>query len=123
MSKIIVANWKNHPENSEEGYSMSQEGFLRHYNLQTKMMSLIRPTETDVQDRYNWNSALAIDPFHTATIYYGSQVVHKSTDKGKTWAVISPDLTTNDSTKRRRSSATKEPCCLTCSPKASLKAI
>lgn len=90
------------PENSEAGYSMSQEGYLMHYDLTTKMLSLIRPTETDVQDRYNWNSALAIDPFHPATIYYGSQVVHKSTDKGRTWTVISPDLTTNDTTKQKQ---------------------
>ncbi|HKI78162.1 MAG TPA: hypothetical protein VKA26_06450 [Ignavibacteriaceae bacterium] len=93
---------KPDPENSDEGYSMSQEGYLMHYNLKSGMMSLIRPTETDVKDRYNWNSAIAIDPFHPATIYYGSQVVHKSTDKGKTWTVISPDLTTNDTTKQKQ---------------------
>lgn len=90
------------PENPQEGYSMSQEGYLMHYNLENGLMSLIRPTESDVKDRYNWNSALAIDPFHPATIYYGSQFVHKSTDKGKTWTVISPDLTTNDTTKQKQ---------------------
>ncbi len=93
---------KPDPENSEEGYSMSQEGYLMHYNLKTGMMSLIRPTETNVRDRYNWNTGLAIDPFHPATIYYGSQFVHKSTDKGKTWTIISPDLTTNDTTKQKQ---------------------
>jgi photosystem II stability/assembly factor-like uncharacterized protein len=93
---------KPDPENSEEGYSMSQEGYLMHYNLKTGMMSLIRPTEGKVKDRYNWNSALALDPFHPGTIYYGSQFVHKSTDKGKTWTTISPDLTTNDTTKQKQ---------------------
>ncbi len=93
---------KPDPENSEEGYSMSQEGYLMHYNLKTGMMSLIRPTEGKVKDRYNWNSALALDPFHQGTLYYGSQFVHKSTDKGKTWTIISPDLTTNDTTKQKQ---------------------
>jgi photosystem II stability/assembly factor-like uncharacterized protein len=93
---------KPDPENSEEGYSMSQEGYLMHYNLKTGMMSLIRPTEGIVKDRYNWNSALALDPFHPGTIYYGSQSIHKSTDKGKTWTIISPDLTTNDTTKQKQ---------------------
>ena len=37
-----------------------------------------------------------IDPFDSNTIYFGSQFVHKSTDKGLTWEIISPDLTTND---------------------------
>ena len=31
-----------------------------------------------------------------ATIYYGSQFVHKSTDRGETWTTISPDLTTDN---------------------------
>ncbi len=90
------------PENPDEGYSMSQEGYLMHYNLKTGMMSLIRPTESNIKDRYNWNSALAIDPFDPSTIYYGSQFIHKSTDKGKTWTIISPDLTTNDTTKQKQ---------------------
>jgi len=73
------------PENNNAGYSMSQDGWLGYYNLDDGSYRIIRPTESDTKDRYNWNAALAIDPFHPATIYYGSQVVHKSTDKGKTW--------------------------------------
>jgi photosystem II stability/assembly factor-like uncharacterized protein len=32
-------------------------------------------------------------------VYYGSQFLHKSTNKGAAWKVISPDLTSNDSAK------------------------
>jgi hypothetical protein len=35
-------------------------------------------------------------------LYFGSQFVHKSTDKGETWSIISPDLTTNDPKKLRQ---------------------
>ena len=91
------------PDNFNAGYSMSQEGWLGYYNLDTKERRTIRPTETDVKHRYNWNAALAIDPFDASTIYYGSQFVHKSTDKGLTWTVISPDLTTNDPEKQKQS--------------------
>ena len=49
--------------------------------------------------RWNWNSAIAQDPFDKKTIYYGSQFLHKSTNKGVSWETISPDLTTNDSVK------------------------
>jgi hypothetical protein len=36
-------------------------------------------------------------------VFFGSQFVHKSTDKGTTWNVISPDLTTNDPNKQKQS--------------------
>jgi hypothetical protein len=45
---------------------------------------------------------LGLDPFDKSTIYYGSQFVHKSTDKGNTWEIISPDLTTNDPEKQKQ---------------------
>ncbi|MCK5402004.1 MAG: hypothetical protein KAJ28_10255, partial [Flavobacteriaceae bacterium] len=53
--------------------------------------------------RFNWNSAINIDPFNNSTIYFGSQFVHKSTDKGLTWQIISEDLTTNDPEKLKQS--------------------
>ena len=43
--------------------------------------------------------AIAQDPFDKKTIYYGSQYLHKSTNKGASWETISPDLTTNDTVK------------------------
>jgi photosystem II stability/assembly factor-like uncharacterized protein len=86
------------PENSRRGYVMSQGGYLYRWNLDTGEQRLIRPDpqppKTDL--RFNWNAGLAQDPFDPATIYYGSQFVHKSTDRGNSWTVISPDLTSND---------------------------
>ena len=90
------------PENTECGYAMSQAGYIFYYNAKLGFRKDIRPTEGDVKDRYNWNAGFAIDPFDPKTIYYGSQFLHKSTDKGNTWEIISPDLTTNDSTKLKQ---------------------
>jgi len=46
---------------------------------------------------------IALDPFRLGqTIYYGSQFLHKSTNRGDSWQIISPDLTTNDTTKQRQ---------------------
>jgi hypothetical protein len=42
---------------------------------------------------------MAQDPLDKSTIYYASQFLHKSTNKGASWETISPDLTTNDSVK------------------------
>ncbi|HEY6783668.1 MAG TPA: hypothetical protein VI159_01890, partial [Gemmatimonadales bacterium] len=49
--------------------------------------------------RCHWTPPLAIDPFDHATVYYGCQVVFKTSDGGQTWAVISPDLSTHDATR------------------------
>ncbi|MGQ9496337.1 MAG: WD40/YVTN/BNR-like repeat-containing protein [Thermoanaerobaculaceae bacterium] len=85
------------PEDSLRGYSMSQEGYLRRWNLRTGEIKEIRPpSPPGVTLRFNWNAAFAQDPFDAATIYYGSQFLHRSQDRGETWEIISPDLTTNN---------------------------
>ncbi len=85
------------PQEPWIGYSMSQEGYLMRWNVRTGERKDIRPPAPDgVNLRFNWNSALALDPFEPRTIYYGSQFVHKSTDRGDTWTTLSPDLTTNN---------------------------
>ncbi len=85
------------PEDATTGYSMSQGGYLMRWNLTRDHAKPIRPPQPgDEELRFNWNAALAIDPFAPATVYYGSQFVHKSTDRGRSWTVISPDLTTDN---------------------------
>jgi len=91
------------PEDSSAGYGMSQGGSLYYFNTATGLSRSIVPTEGEVKDRYNWNAGFAVDPFHPATIYLGSQFVHKSADKGRTWEIISPDLTTNDPSRQKQS--------------------
>jgi photosystem II stability/assembly factor-like uncharacterized protein len=90
------------PENNCCGYSMSQGGRLLYFNVNTGRQKGIRPTESDVKHRYNWNAGFAQDPFDPAVIYYGSQFVHRSPDRGQTWEIISPDLTTNDPEKQKQ---------------------
>jgi hypothetical protein len=46
--------------------------------------------------RCHWTPPLAIDPFDHNTVYYGCQVVFKTSNNGQSWSVISPDLSTND---------------------------
>lgn len=89
------------PEDPNWVYTMSQGGSVSRYNMATGDQWSIRPPKPDAKtrQRFNWNAAIAQDPFDKKTIYYGSQFVNKSTDKGASWTVISPDLTTNDSAK------------------------
>ncbi|REL26463.1 hypothetical protein DXX93_07625 [Thalassotalea euphylliae] len=86
------------PDDVTKGYVQSQGGYLNRYDLVTGEQKLIRPAapDHDTELRFNWNAGLAQDPFDDNTIYYGSQFVHKSTDRGETWQVISKDLSTNN---------------------------
>jgi photosystem II stability/assembly factor-like uncharacterized protein len=86
------------PDNSRSGYGMSQGGFLYRWNLDSGEQKLVMPDPptSDTELRFNWNAALAIDPFDPNTVYYGSQFVHRSQDRGQSWSTISGDLTSND---------------------------
>ncbi len=92
-------------DDSRYGWSMSQQGYVSRYDWITGNNYTVRPTHPDpeVRLRFNWNSAINIDPFNNNTVYFGSQFVHKSTDKGLTWEIISPDLTSNDPEKQKQS--------------------
>lgn len=92
------------PDNSRYGWSMSQQGNVGRYDSETGNNYVVKPTHPDpeIELRYNWDAAINIDPFDNNTLYFGSQFVHKSTDKGLTWEVISPDLTTNDPEKQNQ---------------------
>ncbi len=84
-------------------YAQSQGGALRRIDILTGYMKVIKPAaDTGERLRFNWNAALAQDPFDNNTIYFGSQFVHKSTNRGDTWEKISPDLTTNDPEKQNQ---------------------
>ena len=46
--------------------------------------------------RFQWTFPLLISPHDNKTVYVTSQYVHKTTNDGQSWEVISPDLTMND---------------------------
>ncbi len=46
--------------------------------------------------RFNWTFPIVISPHDHNKVYVGSQYVHMTTDAGRSWTIISPDLTTND---------------------------
>jgi hypothetical protein len=49
-----------------------------------------------VKYRFQWTFPIAISPHDHNTVYVGSQFVHRTADGGRSWEIISPDLTTND---------------------------
>ena len=55
----------------------------------------------DVKYRFVWDPPFTISPHDHNKIYTGSQFVHMTSDGGRTWRVISPDLTRNDKSKQQ----------------------
>ncbi len=50
----------------------------------------------DTKYRCHWTPPLAVDPFDRSSVYYGCQVIFKTSNGGQSWSVISPDLSTQD---------------------------
>ncbi len=86
------------PRDPMRGYSMSQEGYLLRWDLRTGERKDIRPAPPEGVEtlRFNWNAGFAPDPLDPDTIFFGSQFLHESNDRGDTWRVVSPDLTTDN---------------------------
>ena len=84
---------------------------LERFDLQTKMARAVEPwpeagygvAPKDLKYRFQWTFPITISPHDHNTVYVGSQFVHKTTNGGQSWTLISPDLSTNDSTKQQSS--------------------
>jgi photosystem II stability/assembly factor-like uncharacterized protein len=46
-------------------------------------------------DRYNWDSPFIMSPHSSTRIYFGTQYLYRSDDRGDNWRRISPDLSRN----------------------------
>ena len=53
----------------------------------------------DMNYRFNWNAPIIHSIHETGVFYHAANVLFKTTDFGKSWTTISPDLTTHDTSK------------------------
>lgn len=91
------------PDNNRYVYCLWQQGNIFRMDLETGGQTWMKPFHPEGEFlRFNWNAAVAADPRNAGTIYMGSQYLHKSTDRGGSWDIISPDLTTNDPEKQKQ---------------------
>ncbi|MDX2281057.1 MAG: hypothetical protein NW218_15835 [Saprospiraceae bacterium] len=94
------------PDDNRYVYAMSQGGELGYVDRKTGLTQYIKPNHpTDKNPRFNWNAAFAQDPFRPCGIYFGSQYLHYSADCGQNWQVLSPDLSTNDTSKMHQNTS------------------
>lgn len=80
-------------------YNESQFGPIRRLDMDTGASRSIRMPDPDRVRRYNWCAPILISPHNSNMIYHGANTVLRSAYRGEKWEVISPDLTTADSTK------------------------
>ena len=94
------------PTGDGEVYAMYQGGALNRVDLATLDATGIEPARPDTTPlRFAWNAALALDPNDRDGLYFGSQHVHYSPNRGSSWETLSPDLTTNDAAKLRQATS------------------
>lgn len=82
------------PVNPDIVYSQWQYGGLIRYDKKTGEQIDIKPMpkEGEKAYRWNWDAPLIISNHNPAVLYFAANVVFKSTDRGNSWTVISPDL-------------------------------
>lgn len=84
------------PEDWTTVYAESQGGAASRTDLRTGQGRFIRPTLRGAKLRFNWSTPFIISPHNHQTLYFGSNILFKSIDRGDHWKPISPDLTTNN---------------------------
>jgi len=99
-------------------YNTQEFGTLGRVDMELRTRTVIDPTKSNTPNafknirplggrgasaapdsilyRFNWIAPVRISPQDHNTIYYGSQFLLRSKDRGDHWEVISPDLTTNN---------------------------
>ena len=92
------------PINPEYAYAEYQGGEIGRVNIKEGVSVSIKPQQATGEEklRFNWNTPIQIGAKNKSNLYIGAQYLYKSTDKGKSWARISPDLTTNDKNKQQQ---------------------
>ncbi len=85
------------PTNPDIVYSQSQYGVLYRTDGRSGEQKRIQPWQPQEGEfppwRWNWSAPFRISPHDPATVYFGANVVFRSTDRGDNWERISPDLT------------------------------
>jgi photosystem II stability/assembly factor-like uncharacterized protein len=85
------------PGNPDIIYSESQEGFLSRIDRTTGEIISIQPQpEADEEfERFNWDSPILVSPHSPTRLYFASQRLWRSDNRGDSWKTVSGDLTRN----------------------------
>ena len=99
---FIVLGGDGHQPATEPGnpnivYAQWQRGNLNRHDRITGENTNIKPQPEigEKNERFNWDSPILVSPHNPKRLYFASQRVWKSEDRGDSWEAISKDLTKN----------------------------
>ena len=99
----LVLDWDGHAPATEPGnpdivYAERQEGAISRIDMTTGEIVDIQPQPGEGEDyeRFNWDAPIHVSPHDPARIYFASQRVWRSDNRGDSWQAISADLTRNE---------------------------
>lgn len=83
------------PGNPDIIYAEWQQGNLTRIDKTTGEIVYIKPQAAvgDPVERFNWDAPILVSPHDPKSLYFASQRLWKSTNRGDSWTAISPDLT------------------------------
>lgn len=88
----------------ETVYVEYQGGNMSRVNMKTMKSNDIQPKQNEGEDklRWNWNTPIVKGNKNPKNLYVGAQYLYHSSDQGRNWKRISPDLTSNDKEKQKQ---------------------
>jgi hypothetical protein len=91
------------PLDSATIYYSAQEGDVRRMDLNSKAVKYVQPDIAQLSGkvRYNFISPYFMSPHDHKTLYLGGNYLFKTTDRGDSWSVISPDLSEGKEPKKK----------------------
>lgn len=89
------------PTDPDVVYVESQDGRISRLHRSSGERRVIRPEPPEGEKyRFNWDSPILVSAHDPSTVYYGGNRVFGSRDRGDTWTLVSPDLTSHDDATR-----------------------
>ena len=99
---FVVLGGDGHQPATEPGnpnivYAQWQQGNLNRHDRISGENVYIKPQPAlgEKTERYNWDAPIIVSPHDPKRIYFASQRVWKSDDRGDSWQAISEDLSSN----------------------------
>jgi photosystem II stability/assembly factor-like uncharacterized protein len=89
-------------------FAGSYDGLITRYNKSTGELQDVNPWPDNpmgwgaaqLKYRFQWTAPIALSPHDPNVLYHGASVLFRSTNMGRSWTAISPDLTRNDKTRQ-----------------------
>ncbi len=98
----LVLDWDGQQVATEPGnpdivYAERQEGWLARIDMTTGEVVSIQPQPGANEDyeRFNWDAPILVSPHNPTRLYFASQRLWRSDNRGDEWTAISGDLTRN----------------------------